>query len=78
MNSLSQRTLCPKEHFVPTKFVPANYLSRQTLGPDELCVPTNYVFIGRKGSSGRTPRQFDYFVLRGGDILSIGSRLLEQ
>ena len=27
------------------------------------------------GSSGRTPRQFDYFALRGGDILSIGSRL---
>ena len=37
--------------------------------------PDKNVFIGRKGSSGRTPRQFDYFALRGGDIISIGSRL---
>ena len=74
-NPLSQQTLRPDEFFVPTEFVPTNYLSRQMLRPDELCVPTNYVFIGRKGSSGRTHRQFDYFALRGGDILSIGSRL---
>ena len=64
-NSLSQRSLRPDEFFVPTKFVPTNYLSRRMLRPNELCVPTNYVFTRRKGSSGRTPCQFDYFVLRG-------------
>ena len=49
-------------------FVTTNPLSQRTLRPDEFFVPTNYVFIGRKGSSGRTPRQFDYFALPGAGV----------
>ena len=43
MNSLSQRTLCPNEHFVPTNSLSQRNLSQRIICPDERFVPTNYV-----------------------------------
>ena len=82
MNTLSQQTLCPNEHFVLTNSLSQQNLSQRIICPDERFVRTNSVSrrimcsLGERVClSGRTPRQFDYFALRGGDILSIGSRL---
>ena len=81
MNSLSQQTLCPNEHFVPTNSLSQRNLSQQIICPDERFVPTNYVSRRIMCSLGERVRLDEPLIsliisrCGGGDILSIGSRL---